>query len=330
MLQTGWRPKRTIILASWDAEEYALIGSTEWVEDNKDWLSKEGAVYINVDAAVSGPNFSAGASPSLNQLLYEVTSMVTDPATGKSVYEAWGAYANATDVPTYRPPVEVLGSGSDFTAFMDHVGIPCIHIAFDGDYGVYHSVYDSFHWMEKYGDPNFEYHQAMVKIWGLLALRLADDLILPIHPSDYTQELSKYVHQLYANTKPHTFPTLKKAVNALNKAAATFETSLAQINTKLQKFNNGDDAKLSAKWAKRVEKMNERLTQFERGFIDEEGIKGREWFKHIVYAPGLWTGYSGQVFPAISEAYDAKNMPLARHAEQRAAKCMQKAQEALL
>lgn len=142
MLQSGWRPKRTIILASWDAEEYGLIGSTEWVEDNRDWLSEEAVVYLNCDAAVSGPHFEAGASPSLNQLLYEVTSMVPDPRTGKSVYQAWGERSNATGIPTATPPVGVLGSGSDFTAFMDHVGVACIDMSFSGDYGVYHSVYD--------------------------------------------------------------------------------------------------------------------------------------------------------------------------------------------
>lgn len=187
----------------------------------------------------------------------------------------------------------------------------------------------SFHWMEKFGDPKFEYHQAMTKIWGLLALRLADDVILPIHPLEYCQELQKYVHQLYIHSTPHTFPTLKKAVNSLVKAATSFEVSLAQINQKLKSFN-GDDTRLSPKWAKRVEKMNERLTRFERGFLDPKGIKGREWFKHVVYAPGLWTGYSGQTFPAISEAMDAKDSHLARQAEGRAAKCMKNAQDALL
>ncbi|KAI7884133.1 uncharacterized protein EV154DRAFT_428000 [Mucor mucedo] len=327
MLQTGWRPKRTIILASWDAEEYGLIGSTEWVEDNKDWLSKEGTVYINCDSGISGPHFSAGASPSLNQLLYEVTSIVPDPLTGTTVYHAWGERHNATAVPSIHPQVDVLGSGSDFTAFMDHLGIASIDISFSGDYGVYHSVYDSFHWMEKYGDPTFEYHQTMVRVWGLLALRLADDLILPIHPMDYATELQKYVHQLYIHAAPHTFPTLKKSIHALVKSATAFEVSLTQINKKLRHFQG--EQQMSAKWAKRVEKMNARLMGFERGFLDEEGITGRTWFKHVVYAPGLWTGYSGQVFPAISEAYDAKDMPLARYAETKAAKCMKQAQDAL-
>ncbi|KAI8981818.1 hypothetical protein BDF20DRAFT_818507 [Mycotypha africana] len=330
MLQIGWRPKRTIILASWDAEEYGLIGSTEWVEDHKEWLEQEGAVYVNCDAGISGPYFKAGASPSLNQLLYEVTSMVMDPSTGKSVYEAWGEHTNKTGIPSPRPFVDILGSGSDFTAFLDHLGIASIDIGFEGDYGVYHSIYDDFHWMEKFGDPDFTYHQAMVKIWGLLALRLADDLILPLHPSDYAVELTKYVHQLYIHSAPHTYPTLKKSVNALVKAASSFEESWVQIQQKLTRFNGEDSPQIPAKWSKRIEKMNDRLTAFEKGLIDPQGIKGREWFKHVVYAPGLWTGYAGQTFPAVAEAFDAKDMHLTRHAENRAAKAIQKAQAALL
>ncbi|ORE09673.1 Zn-dependent exopeptidase [Rhizopus microsporus var. microsporus] len=330
MLQTGWRPRRTIILASWDAEEYGLIGSTEWVEENVEWLKEEAAAYINCDSAVAGPFFTPGATPSLNKLLYEVTSLIPDPRTGKSVYDAWLERSKATNGPVEKPTVGVLGSGSDFTAFLDHVGIPSIDMSFDGNYGVYHSVYDSFHYMEKFGDPTFEYHAAMTKIFGLLALRLADDLVLPMHPIDYSTELQSYVHKLHAYTAPHTFPTLKKSVHTLLKTAAAFETSMAQLNEKLKKFNQDDDKKLAAKWSKRVEKMNQRLVQFERSFIDADGIAGREWFKHVVYAPGLWTGYSGQVFPAISEAFDDKNMSLARRAESKAAKCVQKAQEALL
>lgn len=142
MLQTGWRPRRTIILASWDAEEYGLIGSTEWVEDNVEWLKGEAAAYINCDAAVAGPFFASGATPSLNKLLYEVTRLIPDPRTGKSVYDVWLERSRATGGPVDKPTVGVLGSGSDFTAFLDHVGIPSIDLSFEGTYGVYHSVYD--------------------------------------------------------------------------------------------------------------------------------------------------------------------------------------------
>lgn len=142
MLKTGWRPARTIVFASWDAEEYGLIGSTEWVEDNKAWLSDKAAVYINVDVAVCGPYFEAAASPSLNNLLYDVTTNVQDPRTGKSVYEAWSEFTNRTSRPSPKPAIGQLGSGSDFVPFLDHLGIASIDMSFSGDYGVYHSNFD--------------------------------------------------------------------------------------------------------------------------------------------------------------------------------------------
>lgn len=142
-MKTGWCPARTIILASWDAEEYGLMGSTKWAEDNKAWLSEKAVVYINVDSAVSGPYFEALASPSLNNLIYEITSSIQDPLTPeKSVYEVWSEFTNRTIEPTPKPAVGRLGSGSDFVAFVDHLGIASMHLTFSGDYGVYHSNYD--------------------------------------------------------------------------------------------------------------------------------------------------------------------------------------------
>ena len=147
MLKKGWRPRRTIIFASWDAEEYGLVGSTEWVEDHAEWLDKEGVVYINVDTAVSGPHFGASASPSLNQLVYDVTAQITDPQTQKSIYDVWktGPYVGGEDMAmatSKQPKIGVLGSGSDFVGFLDYLGISSVNLAFAGDYGVYHSNYD--------------------------------------------------------------------------------------------------------------------------------------------------------------------------------------------
>lgn len=130
------------MFASWDAEEYGLVGSTEWVEDHAEWLSREGTVYINVDTAVSGPHFQVQASPSLKQLLYDITSEVADPRTGNTVYDAWHEFTNRTDAPAPQPFVGQLGSGSDFVPFLDHLGIASLSMAFSGDYGVYHSNYD--------------------------------------------------------------------------------------------------------------------------------------------------------------------------------------------
>jgi len=147
LLKKGWRPRRSIIFASWDAEEYGLVGSTEWVEDHAEWLSKEGVVYINVDTAVSGPHFSAAASPNLNQLIYDITSQVSDPKTDKTIYDVWrnGPFLGQDDMAmatAAKPKIGVLGSGSDFVGFLDYLGISSVNLAFGGDYGIYHSNYD--------------------------------------------------------------------------------------------------------------------------------------------------------------------------------------------
>ncbi|RCI05118.1 hypothetical protein CU098_010920 [Rhizopus stolonifer] len=320
LLKTGWRPRRTIILASWDGEEYGLVGSTEWVEDHREWLNKEGAVYINVDTAVSGPNFLSEASPSLSRLLYQVTSEITDPNTGKSVYEAWSATAK-----TSPPPVGQLGSGSDFVGFLDHVGIASVNLHFNGDYGVYHSNYDSFHWMEKFGDPQFLYHQTLVKIWGLLTLRLADSTIIPLYPSDYYKELRKYSESLTSSASPHSFPRLDSALDTLEKTTRRFERRRQRLEKRLQDSSVHTDSNL----LKRINQANNRLTFFERGFIDQEGLKGREWFKHVVYAPGLWTGYSSQVFPAIAESIANHDYVRVRQAEEHVAAAIREASERL-
>jgi N-acetylated-alpha-linked acidic dipeptidase len=138
-LKHGWKPRRTIIFASWDAEEYGMVGSTEWVEDHKQWLDKRAICYLNVDMAVSGPHFAATGSPSLNQLLYEVTKQVPDPKTHRSIYDTW--LKDSGDHVT-EPFVGTLGSGSDYVAFIDHVGIASVDIRFTGEFGVYHSNYD--------------------------------------------------------------------------------------------------------------------------------------------------------------------------------------------
>ncbi|KAG1453689.1 hypothetical protein G6F56_007508 [Rhizopus delemar] len=324
LLKRGWRPRRTIILASWDGEEFGLIGSTEWVEDHQAWLDKNAAAYINVDSAIKGPFFQAGASPSLNRLIYDVTSMVQDPLTGGSVYEAWSANHNLTD---QKPPVSTLGSGSDFVGFLSHTGVASMNLQFAGYYGVYHSNYDSFHWMEKFGDPGFYYHETMVKVWGLLTLRLADSLILPIYPQDYTQELAKYIDSLpLSSSASFKIKHLKKALKKLKKTSRRFERRLNNLSKRLDGYKTLEE--IPSILMSRLEKANKRLTYFERGFISE-GIPGREWFKHTIYGPGLWTGYSSQEFPAIVDSLDSGNDHLIKHTIKVAAKSIKRAAEFL-
>ncbi|KAK4521357.1 uncharacterized protein ATC70_011972 [Mucor velutinosus] len=315
LLKTGWRPRRTIILASWDAEEYGLVGSTEWVEDNAEWLDKEAAVYVNVDTAVSGSHFGVQASPSLNRILYEVTSEIHDPRTGKSVFDAWSADEKL--VGHEHPEVYRLGSGSDFAPFLDHAGIASVNFAFRGDYGVYHSNYDSFRWMEKYGDPGFYYHQALVKLWGLLALRLSDSPVLPLYLNDYSAEIAKYTAEITDLAAPQTFPELKVAVNNLQSVTGDFEEYRQGIEKLISQYESLDDIPL--KLSKDMKKVNDHLAFFERGFIDPKGNKDRDFFKHVIFAPGLWQGYAAQIFPAIADGIENNNRKQARQAGKRAA-----------
>ncbi|KAL7321664.1 Vacuolar protein sorting-associated protein 70 [Mucor circinelloides] len=325
LLKTGWRPRRTIILASWDAEEYGLVGSTEWVEDNAEWLDKEAAVYVNVDTAVSGSHFGVQASPSLNRLLYEVTAEIHDPRTGKSVFDAWRADQKLVD--NEKPMVYRLGSGSDFAPFIDHAGIASMNFAFRGDYGVYHSNYDSFRWMEKFGDPGFFYHQALVKLWGLLALRLSDSPVLPLYLNDYSAEIQKYVVEITDLAAPQTFPELEVAVNKLQSITGDFEEHRQSVEKLISTYESLDD--IPPKLANNLKKVNDRLAFFERGFIDPKGNIDRDFFKHVIFAPGLWQGYAAQIFPAIADGVENNNPKQVRQAGKRAAWAIEQTRKSL-
>ncbi len=197
LVKSNWKPRRTIILCSWDAEEHGLIGSTEWAEDNAAELKAKAVAYLNMDAAVSGPNFSASSVPTLWRLIYSAAEEIKDPKTGKTVYEAWKErnHENLPESEMYdengnektwpQPKIGPLGSGSDYTPFLQHLGVPSVDMSFGGDYGVYHSAYDSFYWMEHFGDPTFRYHVAAAQIWGTVALRLAEANGLPLDYTDY-------------------------------------------------------------------------------------------------------------------------------------------------
>ena len=319
MREQGWRPRRTIIIASFDAEEYGTVGSTEWVEDHKDWLSEEAVAYINVDTAVTGPNFDAQASPLLSQLLYDVTNDVIDPRTSKTVYEAWKARHEKETAGSLEPDdlaypmARPLGAGSDYVAFQNHVGISSLNMRFQGDYGVSHSNYDSIHWMEHFGDPTFEYHRTMVRIWGLITMRLSTDWLLPMHPLDYANEITRYASHISNLQGCLALPDLSSAVSALQDRSISLEKKLRKYQSKINKGKHGK------KLRKHVRQSNEHLTQMERAFIDPQGLPNRSWYKHLVYAPAMWNGYQVQVFPAIHEAMESKNPAKIREMEEHAA-----------
>ncbi|MEI6243816.1 MAG: M28 family metallopeptidase, partial [Acidobacteriota bacterium] len=195
-VKAGWKPKRTILLCSWDAEEYGLVGSTEWAEDHAAMLSQKAVAYLNVDVAVTGPNFGASGTASLRDLMRDVANMVPEPKQGGTVGALWeqrskGAWAQSATVnldgadKPFDLQLGRLGSGSDYTAFLDFLGVPSTDMGFSGSYGVYHSVYDNFRWMSLYGDPEFLYHQAAARVMGLLMMRLSSADVVPLRFGGY-------------------------------------------------------------------------------------------------------------------------------------------------
>lgn len=308
-LKAGWKPLRTIVFASWDGEEYGLVGSTEWVEENLPWLTVSNAVYLNVDVAASGPNLSVEGSPLLNKAVLEVTSMVQSPnqtVKGQSILDVWGGHISS------------LGSGSDYTAFQEFAGIPSVSFGFVGGKSDpvyhYHSNYDSFDWMRRFGDPGWEYHVVTAKLFSLLGAYMAEKPILGFNVTDYAINLQQYVDKIRPHAEKHpqkihfSFEPLERSISGLFDAAVKFDAHAAKVESELGKHQPW------YRWWKRVQlwfkarAINTKYKTFERKFLYEEGLDGRSWFKHVIFAPGLWTGYAGATYPGLVESLDAGNV----------------------
>ncbi len=310
LLKTGWRPKRTIILAHWDAEEYGLIGSTEWVEEKKADLTKNAALYINIDSAVSGKNFDAGAVPSLDRFIQEVTKDVTDPKTQQTVFQRWWVNQNKKEykrlkqtVPdTAETKLDRLGSGSDYTAFLQHVGVPSLSMGFGGRYGVYHSILDNFYWMKNWGDPTFEYHAAMSKIGGLMALRFAQADVYPFNYADYAEAIVKHFEELEKSLK-EKFLKVEIDLTVAKDKANEWKKACEGLNEKVKSALDSGAV---------PPELNSLLVQIERELLVEPGLPGRDWFKHRIYAPGFYTGYASKPLPGISEPADKADWEAAK------------------
>lgn len=292
----GWRPRRTIIFCNWDAEEYGLIGSTEWVEENREMLSSRAVAYLNIDIAVAGPGFEASATPQLDRLLIHATQQVQDPDnSSQTVYDSWVGSNN-------HPMIGRLGGGgSDYAAFVQHIGVPAADISFGGGYPVYHSLYDDFIWMKNFGDPMFRRHVAAASIWGLLVLQLADEEILPFNYLSYVDQLQKSAEQLrdeILSDKGISLAPLFKSIEGLKTAATKVNTE-----KKAMEKNKG----WSSIWKDRhrkVRELNDRLMMAERAFTDRDGLVGRPWYKHLIYAPSKHNDYGSKSFPGIDDAVE--------------------------
>jgi N-acetylated-alpha-linked acidic dipeptidase len=300
LLKSGWKPKRSIVVCSWDAEEEGLIGSTEWVEQHAKLLDRAVA-YFNVDVAVAGSEFGAEAVPSLKQFIRDVTQEVPSPK-GGTVYYQWklagigrgegnSEHKSASNVSADDVAVGDLGSGSDYTPFLQHVGVPSTDIGSHGPYGVYHSVFDNYAWFTMNADPSFVYLQEMARVLGLEALHMADTDVLPYDYVTYAHEITSYLETAHK----------KKSALGLDfapaEAAAAHLLKAAEAARQLQNAPSVD-----------LTRLNAALRATETAFISEAGLPNRPWYKHTIYAPGEYTGYAAVVIPGVNEAIDAKNL----------------------
>jgi N-acetylated-alpha-linked acidic dipeptidase len=304
LVHQGWRPKRTLIFASWDAEEEGLIGSTEWVEQHATEL-QHAVAYFNTDVGVSGPDFSASAVPSLKQFLRELTRDVPSPM-GGTVYQQWRIKdagesehraGNAPAMPGEEVHVGDLGSGSDFSAFLQHIGVPSTDIGSEGPYGVYHSVFDNYAWFVQNADPHFAYLQQMARVFGLEALRMADADVLPYDYVTYAREISAYIEA--AKHKAEEAKIEGVDFGPVQAAARRFTVAAHRAYAQ-QTAPQTDPARLNAA-----------LRQTEAALISPNGLPHRPWFRHTIYAPGEYTGYAVAVLPGVNEALDKKDAALA-------------------
>jgi N-acetylated-alpha-linked acidic dipeptidase len=286
----GWRPERTIVLAGWDGEEYGMLGSTEWAEQHQRLLRKNAVAYINIDAGGGGTHFYAAGVPSLDEFIYDVTANVTEPRNGLSVYEDWQAQAGITP-----PPVERLGSGSDFSVFLNYLGIPVVDFGYWSEGGNYHSSQDDLYSMNHFGDPGYEHQVTTVKLAGIAAMRLACADVLPFKYSNYAEQVTGYLVQLESSQPAGTLnlETEKSASELWRQSVASLEDDVTHL------LASGSNHQKD--WERRVRTFNNALINQERALLQEKGLPDRSWFKHMIYAPDITNGYTPAVLPALTE-----------------------------
>jgi N-acetylated-alpha-linked acidic dipeptidase len=299
MTRKGWKPKRTILFALWDAEEFGLIGSTEWSEKHADELDRNLIAYINSDSTGKG-RFTVAGSHSLEAFVRQVARDVNDPETGKSLL-----------IPNFR--VGALGSGSDYTPFLQHLGIASLDIHFAAnDSGVYHSIYDDFDWFSHYSDGDLTYGRALAQVEATAMMRFADAPVLPFEFGRFASAVSGYVDDiagLPGSNRKHWLTEVRSEVANLEETAGRFDSVYALAQPKLE---SASPAKLAA--------LNRILYRSERSLTLDPGLPGRPWYRHRIYAPGQYTGYEAKTLPGMREAVEAGK---ADEAERQAAQVIQ-------
>lgn len=335
-VKNGWKPRRTLVYASWDAEEYGLVGSTEWSEQHRDEIGEKAVLMLNVDSAVSGPDLDIDGVPSLRDLMLDAAGSIQDVRSGRPLRDLWVAKKRAawaasapidldslwdfaedpakasgsaaTPAPSrkFSPQLNPLGSGSDYTAFLDNLGVPALDAGFSGRYGVYHSIYDDFYWMEKFGDPEFVTHATAARLYTLIAMRAAGAEVVPLRFAPYGEAIRDYLDDLRrmvarkaravdpeAGRPPLAFEGLPRLVASI-KAFEAQAIALDAATDALARRDGVAPAQLA--------RVNDALTRVERQFLLPKGLPGRPWFRHAIYAPGLTTGYASWPLPGLRQA----------------------------
>ncbi|XP_046892250.1 N-acetylated-alpha-linked acidic dipeptidase 2 [Hypomesus transpacificus] len=307
LLTRGWRPRRTVVFASWDAEEFGLLGSTEWAEDNAKLLQERAVAYINADSAIEGMyTLRVDCTPSLHTLVYDLTKQIASPEEeeeGMSLYESWHKRDNWTD-DRDAPRISKLGSGSDFEAYFIRLGIAAGRARYTknrkterySSYPVYHSVYETFEVVEKFYDPTFRKLQAVARVRAGLVFRLADSLLLPLDVREYAQALEKYAQTIAQLGKRHPdeLVTYRVTFDSLFSAVENFTVAATDFHDRLKTLDRTDSLQ--------VRMVNDQLMYLERAFIDPLGLPGRPFYRHVIFAPSSHNKYAGESFPGIYDS----------------------------
>jgi N-acetylated-alpha-linked acidic dipeptidase len=298
--RAGQRPRRTVVFATWDAEEWGLIGSTEYVEDDSARLWRGGVAYLNQDVSALGPVFGGGGSPSLRATLRDVARAVPHPGGTGSIYQEWRRSEAMAD--SLEPEMGDPGGGSDFAGFYNHLGIPHLDWGFGGNYGVYHSQYDDFAWMSRFGDPGFVRHAAAASLGAGLLLRLANADVLPYDYVEFARTMRRYVPQMEAAAGARGWTV----------SMAPLADAIGRMEASAAAFAQARDARLAAgaPAAAVLARTNAALMGVERALTRPEGLRTRPWFRGLIYAADENNGYSNVVFPSVVEAIRAEDQPL--------------------
>jgi N-acetylated-alpha-linked acidic dipeptidase len=299
--KAGHRPRRTLVFATWDAEEWGLVGSTEYVEEDSLRLRQHAVIYLNQDDIAGGTTFGGGGSPSLRQALRDVTKVIPSPFGAGSVYDAWRRTSNVA-ADSLEPEMGDPGGGSDFAGFYNHLGIPHADWGYGGSSGVYHSAYDSYHWMAKFGDPTYAAHKTNASMSAAMLSRFANADLLPFDYQEFARTMETFAQEVDAGiaAKKWNVPTaaLHAAIARMGTAAAQF----ARARDGFLRSSSGNSTQLTA--------ANAALMRVERSLARPKGLVTRPWFQNLIYAADEDNGYSTMTLPSINEAMRAGNQQL--------------------